>query len=105
MFSGTGYGHLYLVYKNDAGSEFVIRGGPDTFINEIVTEAGVPIELSEDLEELTLRKIERRAFWTLAISMPMMFGKFCYSTPLISRMDHWNTIRFHRIAIPWLHQC
>lgn len=49
----TAFGdHLYLVFVNDAGQEFVIRGGPESDIapgfSSIVTEAGVPIAASED---------------------------------------------------------
>lgn len=44
--------HLYLVFVNDSGQEFVIRGGPanDNFLDfgNIVTELGVPIAASED---------------------------------------------------------
>ena len=44
-------GHLLLVYKNDAGAEFVIRGGPtpdgETYGNLIV-EINVPIAASAD---------------------------------------------------------
>jgi hypothetical protein len=44
--------HLYLVFQDNGGSEFVIRGGPqnDNPLNfgSIVTEVSVPIALSED---------------------------------------------------------
>lgn len=51
-FVGTGYGHLYLVYKDDLEQEFVIRGGPEGnipgFLGTIVTEKGKGISESED---------------------------------------------------------
>jgi Ca2+-binding RTX toxin-like protein len=50
--SVTGLNHLYLVFRNDFGKEFVIRGGPqnDTppFFGSIVLEINEPIESSED---------------------------------------------------------
>lgn len=52
--------HLYLVFVNDLGQEFVIRGGPASdnplSFGSIVTEAGVPMAVSEDS-----RPIEDRA--------------------------------------------
>lgn len=48
----TGAGHLYLVYDDGLGQEFVIRGGPSgIFSSTIVTENGVPIEQSLDARE------------------------------------------------------
>jgi Ca2+-binding RTX toxin-like protein len=50
--SVTGLNHLYLVFQNDFGKEFVIRGGPqnDTapIFGPIVLEVNEPIESSED---------------------------------------------------------
>lgn len=62
-----GFDHLYLVFENDAGSEFVIRGGPENSdlldapdlldpldpldpvdFGNIITEINVPINESED---------------------------------------------------------
>jgi len=44
--------HLYLVYVDDAGQEFVLRGGPTNDspldFGPILVEPGVPIALSED---------------------------------------------------------
>ncbi|NOQ79063.1 MAG: hypothetical protein GQ546_06645, partial [Gammaproteobacteria bacterium] len=44
--------HTYLVYRDDDGNEFVIRGGPETDnpldFGDIEVEIGVPIENSED---------------------------------------------------------
>jgi len=46
------FDHLYLVYQDPSGSEFVIRGGPENnippFFGNIEVEAGVPIAISED---------------------------------------------------------
>ncbi len=39
---GTPFGHLYIVYRDGAGREFVIRGGPDGSF-DIVTEDGLPM--------------------------------------------------------------
>jgi hypothetical protein len=56
----NGYEHSYLVYVNDAGAEFVIRGGPESDVpglwGAIVVEAGVSIANSEDA-----RPVEDRA--------------------------------------------
>jgi len=50
-----GFDHLYLVYTDDTGKEFVVRGGPETDnplnFGNIVVEAGVPIAQSEDVRE------------------------------------------------------
>lgn len=59
-----GFDHLYLVFEDDTGSEFVIRGGPENFdlldspdlldpldpldFGGIITEVNVPINESED---------------------------------------------------------
>lgn len=44
--------HMYIVYKNDAGQEYVIRGGPESdnplSFGNVAVEVGVPIGLSED---------------------------------------------------------
>lgn len=52
--------HLYLVFVDDSGAEFVIRGGPASNVlpglSPIETESGVPIKNSEDS-----RPIEDRA--------------------------------------------
>ncbi len=44
--------HLYLVYQNDNGQEFVIRGGPETDnpsdFGSVIMELSLPIEQSED---------------------------------------------------------
>jgi hypothetical protein len=50
----TGQAHMYLVYKDDAGKEFVIRGGPLNDLppfGPLVTERGRPIVDSEDARE------------------------------------------------------
>lgn len=47
-----GFDHLYLVFENDLGEEFVIRGGPKNNnpfnFGEIVTEVNFPIEESKN---------------------------------------------------------
>lgn len=47
-----GFDHLYLVYQDESGNEFVIRGGPESdfapFFGNIEVEVGVPIATSED---------------------------------------------------------
>jgi Ca2+-binding RTX toxin-like protein len=48
-----GWEHLYLVYQDESGNEFVIRGGPlnddANDFGPIVVEVGVPIAQSEDV--------------------------------------------------------
>lgn len=49
--SGEGIRHLYLVYVDDAGSEWVIRGGPSIDFppfGQIKIEANIPLALSKD---------------------------------------------------------
>lgn len=48
---GLIYDHLYLVYKDDAGSEYIIRGGPQSNslpFGNLVTQVNVAIESSLD---------------------------------------------------------
>lgn len=46
----TEYGHLYLVFKSDSGTERVIRGGPSSGLvgGFIELEINEPLEESED---------------------------------------------------------
>jgi hypothetical protein len=44
----SGVGHLYLVYVDNGGNEYVIRGGPADFFTDIEVEIGVPMAESED---------------------------------------------------------
>lgn len=57
--TGNIFSHMYLVYVDDNGNEFVIRGGPanDDLLKfgKIVTEIGVPIANSEDNRPLNER--------------------------------------------------
>lgn len=49
---GSGYGHLYLVYRDDGGSEYVLRGGAESsvpgFFGDIDMLAGVLLKNSPD---------------------------------------------------------
>lgn len=53
---GTSFQHLYLVYTDNAGNEFVIRGGPQFDIpplfGQLVVEAGVAMEDSKDVRPI-----------------------------------------------------
>ncbi len=53
------YGHLYLVYVDDAGAEYVIRGGPTygipPFHGNIIFEIDTPISQSEDYRPVSER--------------------------------------------------
>ena len=44
------WGHLYLVYQNNEGEEFVLRGGSSISLTtgKIVVEMGIPIKDSHD---------------------------------------------------------
>ncbi len=45
------YDHLYLVYQNNLGEEFVIRGGPTgniLMLGNLIVEVNKPINSSED---------------------------------------------------------
>ena len=48
----AGQDHLYLIFQDSAGLEFVIRGGPEDNnpldFGDIVTDVNVPIAESED---------------------------------------------------------
>ena len=59
---GTG-DHLYLVFADDSGAEFVIRGGPQpgTLAGDPITvEVGVPMGDSEENGSADYRPIEDR---------------------------------------------
>lgn len=57
----TGQGHLYLVYVDDTGSEFVIRGGPENNnianFGDLELEINVPISESEDYRVVDDREL------------------------------------------------
>lgn len=66
-FVDTFFDHLYLVYVDDMGSEFVIRGGPTEYdlsnnlpgnspFGPIKTESGFAMDMSEDARELSQRE-------------------------------------------------
>ncbi len=54
----TFFDHLYLVYVDDSGNEFVIRGGPvvsEAAFWPIIVEEGVPISISKDYRPVSER--------------------------------------------------
>ncbi len=85
FISGTqipsGFGHLYLVYKNDEGEEFIIEGYPAgsfPFFGRIVTDLGVPIGPERDengdptsmvrgIKELSLGERDPEDTWALLL--------------------------------------
>ncbi len=77
----TGFGHLYLVYKNDDGEEFKIEGNPAgsfPFFGDIVTDLGIPIGPERDqngnptsmvrgIQELDLGERDADDVWSLLL--------------------------------------
>lgn len=62
VFDGSPVGHLYLVYENADGDEFVIRGGPrnDSLSQPIEVEVGITLATSEDARASTLQAKQAR---------------------------------------------
>ncbi len=56
--------HLYLVYRDDLGQEFVLRGGPENHLtasfSQLIVEVGVPIHLSVDSRTNTSAELAER---------------------------------------------
>ena len=56
---GVIFGHLYLVFVDDGGDEWVIRGGPDPEnpLGNISIENNIPIATSKDSRDISQRAI------------------------------------------------
>lgn len=95
-------GHLVLIYKDDSGAEYVIRGGPqhDSHLDRgalVVNNGGFPGQLlsdSPDARALGETPADRGSIEIdLGVGMPKIFGLSYWNMRGLYRIEHWPTVQ------------